>query len=74
MAALPGESAIDCIFDSVSAQGTVGLTMGVTGPTMPAVVKITYILQMWVGRLEVIPAVTFFSYFIGKVPRYREPF
>ncbi len=74
MAAIPGESAINCIFDSVSAQGTVGLSTGITGPSMPSVVKITYILQMWIGRLEVIPAVAFASYFIGKIPRRREPF
>lgn len=67
MAAIPSASAIDCIFDSVSAQGTVGLSAGVTGPSMPLIVKITYILQMWIGRLEVIPVITLFGYFIRKV-------
>ncbi|KXA91838.1 hypothetical protein AKJ63_00720 [candidate division MSBL1 archaeon SCGC-AAA259D18] len=66
MAALPGESAINCIFDSVSAQGTVGLSAGVTGPAMPAVVKVTYIIQMWIGRLEVIPVATLFGYLASK--------
>ncbi len=73
MAALPNESAINCIFDSASAQGTVGLSAGITGIGMPVVVKITYIIQMWIGRLEVIPVITLISYFIGKVDR-REPF
>lgn len=74
MAAMPEASAINCFFDSVSAQGTVGLTSGVTGPTMPSVVKITYILQMWIGRLEVIPAIALFAYVIGLTPRRRDPF
>lgn len=69
MAALPGESAIDSIFESASAQGTVGLSTGITGATMPAAVKITYIIQMWVGRLEVIPVVAFLSHLVGKIPR-----
>lgn len=69
-----GVTAIDCIFDSASAQGTVGLSTGITGPNMPIIVKITYIIQMWVGRLEVIPAVAFLSYLVGKVPRRREAF
>lgn len=74
MAALPDASAIDCIFDSVSAQGTVGLSTGITGPSMPSVVKLTYIIQMWVGRLEVIPSVAFISYLFGKLPRRRDAF
>lgn len=74
MAALPSEPAINCIFDSASAQGTVGLSAGVTGAGMPVVVKITYIIQMWVGRLEVIPVVAFLSYLVGRIPRRREPF
>lgn len=74
MAVLPGESAINCIFDSASAQGTVGLSAGITGPSMSPILKVTYILQMWIGRLEVIPVVAFLSYFIGKIPRPREAF
>ncbi|MBS3814984.1 MAG: TrkH family potassium uptake protein, partial [Hadesarchaea archaeon] len=73
MAVLPGESAIDCIFESASAQGTVGLSVGITGNAMPSILKVVYIIQMWIGRLEVIPVVAFFSYIIGKVPRRRSP-
>lgn len=74
MAAMPGESALNCVFDSVSAQGTVGLSTGITGAAMPAVVKATYIVQMWVGRLEVIPVAAFLSHLAGKIPRRREAF
>ena len=40
------------LFESVSAGANVGLSCGITQPTMPAVLKITYIFQMWAGRLE----------------------
>jgi trk system potassium uptake protein TrkH len=41
-------------FESVSAGASVGLSMGVTEPTMPVLLKLTYIFQMWAGRLEFI--------------------
>ncbi len=40
------------LFESVSAGGSVGLSVGVTSPSMPILLKITYMLQMWAGRLE----------------------
>lgn len=43
------------IFDVMSAQSNVGLDSGITGPTMPAAAKVMLILNMWVGRLEIIP-------------------
>lgn len=53
--------AMDAIFESVSAQGTVGLTSGITGPEMSPVLKLTYIVQMLVGRLELIPILIIFQ-------------
>lgn len=43
------------IFEVVSTQGNVGVPIGVTSHTMPLVPKIMLILNMWIGRLEVIP-------------------
>ncbi|MPZ73455.1 MAG: hypothetical protein GEU74_09520 [Nitriliruptorales bacterium] len=40
------------MFESTSAAAAVGLSIGIVGPTMPVWLKITYILQMWIGRLE----------------------
>ena len=40
------------LFESVSAGASVGLSCGITKASMPAVLKITYIFQMWAGRLE----------------------
>ncbi|KXB08597.1 hypothetical protein AKJ56_00815 [candidate division MSBL1 archaeon SCGC-AAA382N08] len=73
MAAMPQYSAIDCVFDSVSAQGTVGLSAGVTGYGMPVVVKLLFIIQMWVGRLEVIPVFTLLGYLFHKTPSRGKP-
>lgn len=42
----------EALFESVSAGASVGLSVGVTQATMPAMLKITYILEMWAGRLE----------------------
>lgn len=39
-------------FEGISAGSNTGLTIGVTSPSMPALLKITYILLMWLGRLE----------------------
>lgn len=51
---LYGYSLSDAMFESVSAAANVGLSCGITRPSMPAMLKITYIFQMWAGRLEFI--------------------
>lgn len=43
---------LESLFESTSAAANVGLSCGITGAAMPAGLKITYILQMWAGRLE----------------------
>lgn len=43
------------MFECSSAQGTVGLSSGITDPGMPALIEALFILQMWVGRLEIFP-------------------
>ncbi|WP_265110941.1 TrkH family potassium uptake protein [Halosolutus halophilus] len=43
------------IFEVMSAQSTVGLDAGITGPDMPDAAKAMLIFNMWVGRLEIIP-------------------
>jgi len=42
------------LFESISASAAVGLSVGITNPTMPVLLEIVYILQMWIGRLEFI--------------------
>ena len=68
-------SAMNSLFESASAQGNVGLSVGITSVAMPISGKISIIIQMLVGRLEIIPAIAFISYLISKVPRpRRKPF
>ncbi len=43
------------LFESGSAQGTVGLSSGITDPSMSPLLEVIYIFQMWTGRLEIIP-------------------
>ena len=42
----------DALFESVSAGASVGLSVGVTDAAMPVLLKMTYMFQMWAGRLE----------------------
>jgi trk system potassium uptake protein TrkH len=49
-----GYSLSEAAFESVSAAANVGLSCGITSPAMPAALKLTYIFQMWAGRLEFI--------------------
>jgi trk system potassium uptake protein len=43
------------LFENASAISTVGLSTGITSPDLPLAVKLTLILEMWIGRLELIP-------------------
>jgi trk system potassium uptake protein TrkH len=42
----------DALFESVSAAANVGLSVGVTDPSMPLLLELVYMLEMWAGRLE----------------------
>ena len=42
----------EALFESVSAGASVGLSVGVTDAAMPVLLKMTYMFQMWAGRLE----------------------
>ncbi|WP_435360636.1 TrkH family potassium uptake protein [Haloarchaeobius sp. DFWS5] len=50
----------DALFEVASAQGNVGLSTGITGPNMPVLAEAMFLLNMWVGRLEIIPVLVFF--------------
>jgi trk system potassium uptake protein TrkH len=49
----------DALFEVASAQGNVGLSSGITGPSMPSLAEGMFVLNMWVGRLEIIPVLVF---------------
>ena len=68
-------SAMNSVFESASAQGNVGLSVGITSAAMPLAGKISMTIQMLVGRLEIIPVIAFIIYLISRVPRpRRKPF
>ncbi|WP_232700703.1 potassium transporter TrkG [Halobacterium wangiae] len=50
---------VDALFEVASAQGNVGLSSGITGPTMHPLAEGMFVLNMWVGRLEIIPVLVF---------------
>jgi len=54
------------MFECASAQGTVGLTAGITGPDMPLSVELLFIVQMWVGRLEIFPVIILLTSLFSK--------
>ena len=59
------------IFDVMSAQSNVGLDSGITGPTMPDTAKAVLILNMWVGRLEIIPVAVLLGSVFQRLDLYR---
>ena len=55
------------VFESTSAAAAVGLSVGITGPGMPTGLEVTYILAMWVGRLEFIAALASIGFVVAAV-------
>ncbi|WP_010478113.1 TrkH family potassium uptake protein [Thermococcus zilligii] len=52
-------SLVDAFFETASAQGNVGLSVGITSPSLPVDVKVLLIALMWVGRLEIFSVLVF---------------
>ncbi|WP_115863022.1 TrkH family potassium uptake protein [Halorussus litoreus] len=59
------------IFDVMSAQSNVGLDSGITGPGMPDTAKAMLIVNMWVGRLEIIPVAVLLGAVFQRFDLYR---
>jgi trk system potassium uptake protein TrkH len=57
-----GASMADGLFEASSAVGTVGLSTGVTTPDLAVWAKLVLVLDMWAGRLEIIPLVLLASH------------
>ena len=56
-------------FESASVAGNVGLSIGITTPAMPAVMKIYYIISMYLGRLEFLSVFAMIGFFMGGLKR-----
>jgi trk system potassium uptake protein TrkH len=61
---------IDSVFEVSSAIGTVGLSTGITSPTLPVIGKIVLIIEMLLGRLEIFPVLAIFGVFSRKLREY----
>jgi len=58
---------LNSLFESTSAAANVGLSCGITDISMPAALKITYIIQMWAGRLEFMSVFTLIGFLIAAI-------
>ena len=61
----PKETLGDVIFEVCSAQGNVGLSVGITSYEMEPIPKIILIFSMWIGRLEIIPIIVLVKSMFG---------
>jgi trk system potassium uptake protein TrkH len=64
---LSGYPVVEAAFEGVSAASNTGLSCGVTLPSMPAALKVLYIIAMWLGRLEFMSVFALVGYGISMV-------
>jgi trk system potassium uptake protein TrkH len=57
----------EALFESTSAAAAVGLSVGVVGPNLETGLKLFYIFQMWIGRLEFVSVFALFGYLYATV-------
>jgi trk system potassium uptake protein TrkH len=57
----------ETLFESTSAASSGGLSVGIVAPGMPIALQVTYILQMWVGRLEFVAVFALLGYALSIV-------
>ncbi len=62
---LHGNSLADSVFEVVSAQSNAGISTGIVNPGMPLSVEIMLIINMWVGRLEIIPILSAIGFMLS---------
>lgn len=55
------------LFESVSTTANVGMSVGIYSPDMPVALEVTYILQMWMGRLEFVAVFALFGFVLAAV-------
>lgn len=54
-------------FEAASITGNVGLSIGVTAPSMPVIMKVYYIIAMYLGRLEFLSVFALIGYIVGGI-------
>lgn len=64
-----GYSFASSAFEMASVTGNVGLSIGVTTPSTPTLLKVYYIIGMYMGRLEFISVFALIGYAVGGVKK-----
>jgi len=62
-----GYSPVESLFESTSAAANVGLSCGITDAGMPVILKITYIIEMWAGRLELMSVFALVGFIVAAI-------
>ena len=63
------ENVSQVLFEVASALSNVGMGSGLISPTSPVVVKIVFIIDFWVGRLEIWPVLLFIAISAANIIR-----
>ena len=67
-----GYEAIPATFESVAATSNNGLSAGIISPEAPVGMKVLYIIQMWVGRLEFLTLLAVLFAFVASLKPKRK--
>lgn len=62
-----GYPLLESLFESTSAAANVGFSCGITDAGMPAILKITYIIEMWAGRLEIMSVFALIGFLVAFI-------
>jgi trk system potassium uptake protein TrkH len=63
-----GYGALDSLLEITSVQTNIGLSVGIIGPSLSVIGKMTAIILMFVGRLEIIPVLVLFGFIFNIRP------
>ncbi|MFW6375729.1 MAG: potassium transporter TrkG, partial [Thermoplasmatota archaeon] len=61
-----GYGFFEAFFEVTSAIGTVGLSSGVSSVGLEPLLKVVLCINMWLGRIEVLPLFYFIRYILGR--------
>jgi trk system potassium uptake protein TrkH len=64
-----GYPVLSSAFEAASVTGNVGLSIGITAPTMPTLLKVYYIIAMYLGRLEFISVFALIGVTFGGIKK-----
>ncbi|MFZ3131218.1 MAG: potassium transporter TrkG, partial [Desulfosporosinus sp.] len=69
LGAFLGYPLAESAFEAASATGNVGLSIGLTSASMPALLKVQYIITMYLGRLEFLSVFALIGYIVGGIKK-----